>query len=196
MTTATPWTLTTSGRRVTPLAMTEDQIHWPDIAGSLAKINRFNGCTTTPYSVAQHCCHVARILPPELRLHGLLHDAHEAYIGDVTRPVKAILQRMQSSDAPIEVLSRLLDGTIYTKAGLAWPLSEPVARAIARADDAMLVAEIAQLFPDTRESRQAIREIGCDPAPVAIRPMTWTDAADWFESDLKLYMTQHTARAA
>lgn len=58
------------------------------IAQSLAFTNRYNGSIGT-YSVAQHCVLVARQLPPELRLAGLLHDAPETYLGDMPAPLKA-----------------------------------------------------------------------------------------------------------
>lgn len=60
------------------------------IANALGHINRFNG-HVGQYNVAQHCVLVAMKLPVELRLSGLLHDAPEAYIGDVTAPLKSML---------------------------------------------------------------------------------------------------------
>lgn len=57
------------------------------IAYRLAYINRFNG-SVGAYSVAQHSVEVAMQLPYELKLSGLLHDVSEAYIGDITRPLK------------------------------------------------------------------------------------------------------------
>jgi len=60
------------------------------IAGALSHINRFNGHVGV-YSVAQHSVLVAMQLPVELRLSGLLHDGTEAYLGDVTSPLKAML---------------------------------------------------------------------------------------------------------
>lgn len=58
------------------------------IAQSLAFTNRYNGSIGT-YSVAQHCVLVARQLPLKYRLAGLLHDAPEAYLGDMLAPLKA-----------------------------------------------------------------------------------------------------------
>lgn len=60
------------------------------IAYALAHINRYTGHVGT-YSVAQHCVHVAEKLPDHLKLAGLLHDAPEAYIGDVSAPLKAVI---------------------------------------------------------------------------------------------------------
>ena len=62
-----------------------------DIAYRLSFINRFNG-SVGAYSVAQHSVLVAQQLPDALKLAGLLHDACEAYIGDITRPLKGHIQ--------------------------------------------------------------------------------------------------------
>jgi hypothetical protein len=192
-----PWMLTASGRRVTPLAMTADQVHWSDIAEALSKINRFNGCTSVPYTVAQHSVMVARLLPPEIRIHGLLHDAHEAYLGDITRPVKKLLAQFGDGAGAIEAVSRMVDGAIYDAAGLGWPVSPAIANAVRIADDAMLAAELAQLFPDSADTRQAMAELRCDPAPVSIRPHNrWVDSADEFREELAIALDLHRARAA
>lgn len=57
------------------------------IAFALSNINRFTG-HVGQYSVAQHCVMIAEALPNEYKLSGLLHDAPEAYIGDVSAPLK------------------------------------------------------------------------------------------------------------
>jgi uncharacterized protein len=62
-----------------------------DIAHCLARIARFNGACEGHVSVAQHCVHVSNLVPAPLAAWGLLHDAHEAYIGDQISPLKAIL---------------------------------------------------------------------------------------------------------
>lgn len=64
-----------------------------EVAHSLALINRFTGHTHRPYSVAEHSLlvlHIARIegASPAAQMAALLHDAHEAFVGDVSSPVK------------------------------------------------------------------------------------------------------------
>ncbi|UPR55298.1 hypothetical protein ITG09_24295 (plasmid) [Vibrio cyclitrophicus] len=64
------------------------------IAFALAHINRYTG-HVGQYSVAQHCVMVSQQLPEELKLSGLLHDATEAYVGDVSKPLKVLLPEYQ-----------------------------------------------------------------------------------------------------
>lgn len=64
-----------------------------DIAAALSKICRFTGHTSAFYSVAQHSCYVARLVKckvycPKAALQALVHDASEAYLADIARPVK------------------------------------------------------------------------------------------------------------
>ncbi|EGQ7740942.1 hypothetical protein CS268_RS23380 [Vibrio parahaemolyticus] len=68
------------------------------IAFALSNINRYTG-HVGQYSVAQHCVLVSEQLPDELKLSGLLHDATEAYIGDVSKPLKALLPEYRKIEA-------------------------------------------------------------------------------------------------
>lgn len=69
-----------------------DDVNIEDIAHALAHICRFNGHTRQFYSVAEHSVRVAAHLAPDwsLQVGGLLHDASEAYLGDVIRPLKPL----------------------------------------------------------------------------------------------------------
>lgn len=69
-----------------------DQIDVRHIAHALSLQARYNGNTRLFYSVAEHSVHVSRLVPREVALQGLMHDAAEAYVGDVVMPVKALLE--------------------------------------------------------------------------------------------------------
>ena len=82
------WTTTYTGRKFHYLDPQPDEICIEDIAHALALTCRFGGHCKAFYSVADHSIRVAEILSPNLRLAGLLHDAHEAYLHDLLRPIK------------------------------------------------------------------------------------------------------------
>lgn len=94
------WIQTYTGRRFDLDNPDPADVDRVDIAHALSLICRFGGHTETHYSVAQHSLVVADFLStptlgphitPRLQLYAVLHDAAEAYIGDVTRPLKALL---------------------------------------------------------------------------------------------------------
>lgn len=84
---------TFTGRAVNVIDMQPSMVDIADIAQSLSLICRYNGHIPTFYSVAEHSVRVARWLQndgndPLVCLTGLLHDASEAYVGDMVRPLK------------------------------------------------------------------------------------------------------------
>ncbi len=87
------WIQTYTGIKLWPLDPHPDQINIDDIAHSLSMLCRFNGHCLRFYSVAEHSIHVSNIVSPENRLWGLLHDAAEAYLSDVPKPVKMALEQ-------------------------------------------------------------------------------------------------------
>lgn len=60
-----------------------------DIAHSLSNNLRFNGHSRIPYSVAEHSVALSYVVPPILAFPALMHDATEAYLGDIIAPVKS-----------------------------------------------------------------------------------------------------------
>lgn len=80
-----------SGRKINLHRPTVDMIDIDDIATALSKICRFGGHTGQFYSVAQHSCLVSMLAPRDLQRAALLHDAAEAYLGDVIKPLKVII---------------------------------------------------------------------------------------------------------
>jgi hypothetical protein len=107
-----------------------------DIAHGLALKCRFSGHTREFYSVAQHSLMVASLLPKELRLTGLLHDASEAYLVDLPRPIKAQMPLFQQlEDGVMKVIAKV------------FPIRYPFPAAIKEADDRALWTEIRDLMP-------------------------------------------------
>lgn len=106
---------THSGRVVDLSRFSEDDICVDDIAHALSQIIRFTGHAKAPYSVAQHSLLVAEISPPEHRLWALLHDASEAYLGDVASPLKTLLPQYRELE---EKFQKVIAGRF----GLSWPI--------------------------------------------------------------------------
>lgn len=82
------WFLTSSSRQFWPFDPRPEDISIFDIAHALSNVCRFGGHCLWFYSVAQHSVHVSRLVPPEHALVALMHDATEAYVGDMVRPLK------------------------------------------------------------------------------------------------------------
>ena len=84
------WIQTFSSKRFYPFRPIVEDIDIEDIAHALSHQCRFTGHLRCHYSVAQHSCLVSDRLrgDRELALWGLLHDASEAYLQDLAKPVK------------------------------------------------------------------------------------------------------------
>lgn len=81
---------TWSGKLIDLMSIQPGDIRMADVAHSLSVIPRWNGHTRRFYSVAQHSVHVSNLCCVEDRLWGLLHDAAEAYVCDLPRPIKQL----------------------------------------------------------------------------------------------------------
>lgn len=79
---------TYTGKKFHYLYPAPKEIDIRDIAHSLSLTCRFNGHCKVFYSVAEHSIRVSQIVPARLKLAALLHDAAEAYITDIPRPIK------------------------------------------------------------------------------------------------------------
>jgi hypothetical protein len=138
------WIQTFTGKRFSPLAPCAADVDVRDVAHSLAMQCRFNGHCREFYSVAEHCVRVSRVADVaasrELALWGLLHDAAEAYVGDLPRPVKQQLPEFEAAE------DRLLE-VIVRHFGLGWPMPSEVRFA----DDTLLMTECRDLLCPTPE---------------------------------------------
>lgn len=92
-----------SGRQFWPMDPRSNEISIVDIAHSLSMMCRFAGHCCNFYSVAEHSVHVARACSPGNRLWGLLHDASEAYLVDVPRPVKPFLGGYAEAERRLQI---------------------------------------------------------------------------------------------
>ena len=137
--------VTFTGKHFDPTAPEENLIDLSDIGHALSLICRGNGHVKYFYSVAQHsiaCCQEAqaRGYSDRVQLACLLHDASEAYLSDVTRPVKKLLT------AYLEVEENL-QNMIWNKY-LKSPLTKEEKQQVFEVDDDMLVYEFAQMMPE------------------------------------------------
>lgn len=111
------------------------------IAKALSNLCRFNGQIEKFYSVAQHSVICSHIVQEEFAMQALFHDAAEAYIGDITKPLKALLPDYQEIEKRVET-------DIFAKLGIEWPIHPSVKYA----DLVMLATERRDLFnPDEYE---------------------------------------------
>ncbi|MDR0223352.1 MAG: hypothetical protein LBI38_07480 [Oscillospiraceae bacterium] len=131
------------GEDFTPITPDVKQIHIEDIAHALSQMCRANGHFVRFYSVAQHSINCAneakaRGLSARVQIACLLHDASEAYLSDITRPVKAYLSNYLK-------IEKRLQGIIYDKF-LGSSLSVSEASHVSQIDNAMLVCEFNALM--------------------------------------------------
>ena len=147
------------GRSGDWIATIDDKKFWPfdprvgdfeldAICVALGNTCRFNGHVNRFYSVAQHSLAVAALCDDKYLLWALLHDAGEAYIGDMVRPLKKHFPKFQ------EIEMQILQ-TLGLQFGLEWPIPEIVKMA----DDNLLVLEAT--------------ELGFDVSDWGLRPVSW-----------------------
>jgi hypothetical protein len=153
-----PTILLASGRYFDLLDPAGSQFDLTDIATALGKLCRFTGHCKGFYSVAEHSVHCARLAPPELKVAALLHDAAEAFVGDVSRPLKALLPEYKVIEKRIEkaIAHRFNDYLGGVE------LDDP---RIKRIDASMLRVERMQLMPET----DSTWVYGADVDPVEVR---------------------------
>lgn len=93
------WFVTCSNRQVHIMNPDPELIDIFDIAGALSKLCRFGGHCHSFYSVAQHSTWVCSYAPKGYEFMALMHDATEAYLGDVIRPLKKQLPEYRDIEA-------------------------------------------------------------------------------------------------
>lgn len=135
-----------------------------DIAHGLSNTCRYAGQCKRFYSVAEHSVLVSQELETE-KMEGLFHDAAEAFIGDVTRPLKSMLGQYA-------YIEDLILKDVFRRLNLNWPLTEN----IHIADLSVMAAEIEVLMPEG--IRDWLKEV--EPARVNIRCLAPEQAKQMF----------------
>jgi 5'-deoxynucleotidase YfbR-like HD superfamily hydrolase len=120
------------------LEPTPDMINIEDVAHALSQTNRFTGHCRFPYPVSQHCRLASYIVAPLFAFHTLLHDASEAYIGDMSRPLK----HFTLAGEEYRKVEKRIEEAIAIKFKLS--AEEPIE--VKQADTAMLFLEKEQLM--------------------------------------------------
>lgn len=131
---------TASGRKIDVCKITPDDIEIADIARSLSRICRFAGHTLRFYSVAQHSLLVSQCLPAQFALDGLLHDAAEAYVSDVPKPVKRLFKAYSK-----------LEEEVYKAIATKFALPSKIREEVLYADLKVLGWEIPHLMPNVKD---------------------------------------------
>lgn len=126
-----------------------------DIAHGLANICRYSGQCRRFYSVAEHSVLVSETAKG-FEFEALLHDAAEAFLGDITRPLKQMLPEYKRIEADVE-------SAILGRFGVSSPLPPQVKRADLR----VLAAEQKQIMPEGTDGW--VRGQKVEPARIVVR---------------------------
>lgn len=161
------WIATATGGRVwfDPIDVSEVKIR--DIALGAARETRFNGQyrqTIDFYSVAEHCVHASYIAPLGYRMAALVHDAAEAFLKDITKPLKVLLPDYGD-------IERRFEDALRVKFG--WP--DWRTHAVKQVDMQMLVAERLAMI-NHRDRRWS--QCG-DVAPANVQFQYWLPSMAW-----------------
>lgn len=151
------WIQTYRGHRFDFSMMHKEPLDIEDIAHALSQVCRFGGHCREFYSVAQHSVYVSQLVGPRHSLVGLLHDATEAYMGDMVSPLKRRIPEYRQHE---QWLWMVISGQF----GLPVEMPEEVRKA----DLIMLAAEARDLC------KADVSTWGLSSAPEWIRIEPWT----------------------
>lgn len=150
------WMQTRSGGRFYPLDPRAADVKPSDIAHALSLLCRYGGHVERFYSVAEHCVLMSEAVAPEHALAALLHDATEAYVVDVPRPLKRVLAGY-----------REIEDRVWLAIAERFGVPPVIPAGVHLADDRILLTEREALMP--RAERGAWSQDGMmRPLPVTI----------------------------
>ena len=145
------WIQTFTGLRFDPFDLDKAEFSTTDVAHALSNICRFVGHTSQFYSVAQHSVLVSEYLEDQghtrdIQLMGLMHDASEAYLTDIPRPLK-----MHDSMQFYRDIEDELQGMLYARFGISMETLLCGYKIVEEADAAVLAAEARDLMDDPKD---------------------------------------------
>lgn len=152
------WMQTFTGARFYPLDPRPEDINPDDIAHALSLLCRYGGHVDRFYSVAEHCVLMSEAVAPEHALHALLHDATEAYVCDVPRPLKRQLAGY-----------REIEDSVWWAIAERFKVDSRLPREVKDADNRILLTERDALMPNTIYSWSVD---GMEPLPVRVEGWT------------------------
>lgn len=129
------WIQTRSGRPFWPMDPRASDIDITDIAHALSNLCRYGGHCRRFYSVAEHSVLVSQVVAPQFALEALLHDATEAYLVDLPKPIKDMLPDYKE-----------MEDDIWVAVAEHFDLPRNPTLAVHEADMAVLLAEKDQLL--------------------------------------------------
>ncbi len=159
------WMQTYTGKAFWPLDPRASEVDIEDIAHALSLQCRFAGHCRFHYSVAQHSVLVARALPVEIRAWGLLHDAAEAYLVDLPRPVKGSMPAYWT-----------IEDTLLGVIAAHFEMALPIPPEVFVADNTALATEKRDVMDLCNRAWHPLP----DPWPERIRQWQPREAERWF----------------
>lgn len=147
---------TFSGHKLNVFDIDDKAIDIVDIAHALSMACRFNGHLQKFLSVAEHSIIVASMVEEKHQLAALLHDAAEAYITDVPRPIKQMLPMINDLDAS-------LTKAIFEKYGCEYPINEEIS-----------VVDRELCLAEARDSKMDVGSWGEKYAHLEHTPFHWS----------------------
>lgn len=151
-----------------------------DIAHGLANICRYSGQCSNFYSVAEHSILVSETAVG-FEFEALMHDAAEAFLGDITRPLKQILPEYRRIESEVE-------RAILDRFGVTGPLPPQVKQADLR----VLASEQKQIMPTGTDGW--VRGHKVDPAPIVVRHLPPAEAKRVFLERFKVLHPRYLQR--
>jgi hypothetical protein len=155
------WMQTYTGRAFYPLEPNPGDVDLLDIAHGLSMLCRYNGHVSRFYSVAEHCVLMSFAVAPEHALWALLHDATEAYLGDMIRPLKRQMPAYRAVEQ--EVMTAICD-----RFGLDYECPDE----IKAADTRILRDERAALLGPSPQPWLAVEDV----EPLGVEVRGWSPA--------------------